>query len=255
MLANLHRPDVFLWFAIAIGQTILSAIALRRRLDRRYLAFCSYIYFSTVKTWFLIAIPSGQDWLYFWAYYACSVTACILMAMAVGELYRKTFAKGWARVPSWVPHNVGAWLAGAISSCAVLAIALRPIGWNRYAALMAGIQAALVSAILISLVILVLYSRHLGIGWRPWPLRIACGFIFFLGVNATTMHMLGITSRETAELVRRLGQIAYFVSLLWWGCTLWARETVPEKATAEQIAEMVGAHRQTLATAAQLTEV
>jgi hypothetical protein len=255
MLANLQSFDVFVWFAIAIGQTILSAIVLRRRMDRRYLAFSSFIYFSTMKTWVLIAIPSGQDWLYFWLYYASSVTACILMAMAVGELYRKTFAPGWARVPAWVPRNVAAWLAGAISSCAVLAIALKPVGWNRYAALMAGIQAAVVSALLISLVVLVLYARHLGIGWRPWPLRIACGFIFFLSVNATTMHMLGITSRETGEMVRRLGQIAYLVSLLWWGGALWGIETVPTAATAEQIAQMVSEHRRTVTAAAQLTEV
>ncbi|MFL6314826.1 MAG: hypothetical protein ACJ71W_22195 [Terriglobales bacterium] len=255
MLANLSSFDVFLWLTIALGQTILSAIIMRRRMDRRYLAFCCYIYFSTLKTWILISIPSGHAWLYFWLSYACSVTACILMAMAVGELYRKTFAPGWARVPAWVPRNVAAWLAGAISSCAVLAIALRPMGWNRYAAVMAGIQAALVSAILISLVILALYARHLGITWRPWPLRIACGFIFFLGVNATTMHMLGITSRETAETVRRLGQIAYLVSLLWWGGALWGIETVPTAATAEQIADMVSEHRRTVTAAARLTEV
>lgn len=255
MLANLHRSDVFLWFAIALGQTILSAIVLRRRLDRRYLAFCCYIYFSMLTTWALIAIPSSMPWIYFWAYYAISTVACILMAMAVGELYRKTFAPGWARVPTWVPRNVAAWLAGAISSCAVLAVALRPMGWNRYAAVMAGIQAALVSALLISLVILVLYARHLGIGWRPWPLRIACGFIFFLSVNATTMHMLGITSRETAELVRRLGQIAYFVSLLWWGGALWGIETVPAAGIDEQIADMVGANRRTVTAVAQLTKI
>jgi hypothetical protein len=255
MLANLHSSDVFLWFAIAISQTLLSAILLRRRLHVRYLAFCSYIYFSTVKTWMLIAIAKGQDATYFWFYYAGSVTACILMAMAVGELYRKTFAPRWARVPAWVPRNVAAWLAGAISSCAVLAVALRPIGWNVYAVIMAGVQAALVSALLISLVILALYARHLGIAWRPWPQRIAIGFIFFLGVNATTMHMLGITSRETAELVRRLGQIAYLVSLLWWGGALWGRETVPTAATAEQIAQLVSEHRRTVAAAARLTEV
>jgi hypothetical protein len=255
MLANLNSFDVLLWFAIAISQSLLSAILLRRRLDRRYLAFCSFIYFSTFKTWVLIAISIGEGWLYFWLYYACSFTACILMAMAVGELYRKMFAKDWARVPAWVPRNVSAWLAGAISSCAVLAVALRPAGWNKYAVIMAGVQAALVSALLISLVILVLYARHLGIGWRPWPLRIACGFIFFLSVNATTLHMLGITSRDTAETVRRLGQIAYFVSLLWWGGTLWGVETLPEAATSEQIADMVGANRRTVTAAAQLTKV
>lgn len=254
MLAYLHSFDVFLWFAIAIAQTILSAFTMWRRLDRRYLAFCSFVYFATLKTWFLMAIPGSNGWIYFWSYYACSVVACVLMAMAVGELYVKTFAKGWAKVPAWVPRTVKTWLAAAISSCAVLAIALKPLGVNKYVVYMGAIQAALVSALLISMIVLMIYSRHLGIGWRPWPQRIAIGFLIFLSVNGASIYVLGLTTRETAELVRRLGQIAYFVSLMWWGSTLWAKETVPEKATAEQVKEMVGVHRRTVAAAAQLTE-
>jgi hypothetical protein len=254
MLAHLHSFDVFLWFAMAIAQTLLSALLIWRRLEHRYPSFCLFIYFASLKTWFLIAIPSGWPWTYFWSYYAISVIACVLMAVAIGELYRKTFGVSWVRVPAWVPRNLAAWLAAAISSCAVLAIALKPLGANRYLVMMSGIHAALISALFISLVILALYSRYLGIGWRPWPQRIAIGFLIFLSVNGATLYMIGISSRETAALVRRTGMLAYFVSLLWWGCTLWAKETVPEKATAEQVEEMVGAHRQTLAAAAQLTE-
>jgi hypothetical protein len=173
------------------------------------------------------------------------------MATAMGELYLKTFGPSIS-LPAWVPQNVRAWLTAAISSCAVLAIALRPLGVNRYLVIMGAIQAALVSALLISLIVLMIYSRHLGITWRPWPQRIAIGFLLFLGVNGITKYALGITSRETAEIVRRLGQIAYFVSLLWWGCTLWAKETVPEKATAEQVEEMLRLHRATMDEAAQL---
>ncbi|HEV7674331.1 MAG TPA: hypothetical protein VGQ12_07355 [Candidatus Angelobacter sp.] len=254
MLAYLFSFDVFLWLAIAAIQSALSIMLLRRDAGKRYPAFCLFIYFSALTTWYLMAIPSGRPWTYFWSYYAISVVQCVLMAVAIGELYRKTFGKRWARVPAWVPRNIGAWLAAAISSCALLAIELRPLGPEKYVVVMGGLEAALVSALLISLVILIIYSRHLGIGWRPWPQRIAIGLLISLSVNGATMFMIGITSRETAALVRRTGMLAYFVSLLWWGCTLWARETVPEKATSEQVAEMVGAHRQTLAAAAQFTE-
>jgi hypothetical protein len=255
MLAHLSSLDVFIWSAMALAQTCLSALVIYRKLNHRYPAFAFFIYFATLKTWLLMAIPSVWPWTYFWAYYALQVGACVLMAMAVGELYVKTFGKRWARVPAWAPRNVGLWLAAAISSCALLAVALKPIGVNRYLALMSGIHAALVSALLISLIILAVYSRHLGIGFRPWPQRIAIGFFIFLSVNGATLYMVGITQRDTAAVVRRTGMLAYVVSLLWWGISLWGRETVPEEATTEQIEEMVSAHRRTVSAAAQLTEM
>lgn len=254
MLVHLSTFDVFLWLAMALAQTYLSVLAIQRQLNHRYPAFSLFVYFATLKTWLLIAIPSGRPWTYFWTYYAMSVVACVLMAVAIGELYSKTFGKRWVRVPAWVPRNVAAWLAAAISSCVVLAIALKPLGAHRYLIMMSGLHAALVSALLISLIILAVYSRHLGIGWRPWPQRIAIGFFVFLSVNGATLYLIGITAPEMAAVVRRTGMMAYFVSLLWWGCTLWGKETVPGKATTEQLEEMVSAHRRTMSAAAQLTE-
>lgn len=201
-----------------------------------------------------MALPSGRPWVIFWSYYAIEVVAGILMGLAVGDLYQSTFGRKWVRVPAWVPRNIAVWLALAISACAILPLAMKPVGWNKYMIYMSGMDEALVTAIMMAIIILMIYSRHLGIAMRPWPLRIALGFLLFLSVNSVTLYTLGTTPKETAEAMRRLGQLSYFVSLLWWGVTLWGKETVPVEATAEQVAEMLGHTRGTLEAVAQLTE-
>jgi hypothetical protein len=249
MLNHLRPFDAFVWLAIAAGQLILSFIIHRRRMEKTYPAFCLFVYFAAIKTIALMVTPLA---FYLWLYYPLSIIANCLMAATIAGMYRRVMGPRIS-LPGWVHLRVGAWLAAAVSfSAAMIVVIVLAHPQQMGSAIMSliSIESALISGMCLASWLLIIYSRFLGISWRPWPERIMFGFAVLLTFNGTTMFLLGLTSPETAEVVRRIGMMSYVISLAWWGFALWGEEPATEKVTLAMLTEVWADYEETTREAA-----
>ncbi len=253
MLTHLSAFDAGLWLVIAACQILLAIIVHRTTMERHYPAFSLFVYFAALKTVALLSISSRYALLFAGVYYAVSLMASVLMALVVGEIYYKVFGPRLA-LPEGTPRSVALWLAAAVTCCVILAVVLRPTHGGPYTTILGAIQAALVSGLSVSMWILAGYSRWLGISWRPHVAGIAVGIVLSLSIHTITLFVGGLSSRPTAELARRVGQLAYLLSLAWWGWALWEKEPVPEKATPEMVRAVLSGHQETMEAANQMLE-
>ena len=101
-------------------------------------------------------------------------------------------------------------------------------------------------ALFLALLVLLIYSKHLGMEWKPRPKQIVVGLAIYLSVNSVVLFLINHVSRELATYLDRMGQIAFLISLIWWTFTLRRREPTPEPVTQEMIETILAFHRETV---------
>jgi hypothetical protein len=235
-LKHLPQVTVYLWVATAFWQFMVALVVLRSTFRRTYPAFSSFACFMAVTTPILMVLPGVY---YFLGYTIVSAATCVLLWATLFELYTWVCGPHFS-LPSWVPHTIASWLALALCASAVATVGLYTVhSMPKRIAVLAAVQGGMLMALFLTLTVLLVYSRHLGMEWKTRPKQIVVGLAIYLSANTVVVFLLNHVSRELATFLDRTGQIAFLLSLIWWTFTLRRREPASEKLTEEQSAEIM----------------
>lgn len=225
--------DWFLWIAVAVAQTLLSVIAMRAKLGCVW--FPRYIYFATAQTFILMAawFFKANQLTYFAIYSTGSLVTIALALMVIGSLWRLTFGSPASLPPGTITRFRTLVLSIVCPLAAVLVGFFRAHSPRFYFNSIINLETVVLSATGVTLALMVLYSKHLGISWRSKPAGILGGFLWCFGINWLAMFLAG---REIMSIyaAQRMGQVAYLISLLLWARVLLEKERAPGKVTDEQ---------------------
>lgn len=236
-LAQMSQVTLYLWLATAFWQIIVAAIVgFRSTFRRTHPAFSAFACFAAITTPILMVLPGS---LYFLAYTLVSATTCVLLWAVLFELYTRVCGPHFS-LPSWVPRTIAAWLALAVSVSIVATVALYAVrSLPKRVALVVAVQGGMLMALFLALVVLLVYSRQLGMEWKTRPKQIVGGLAIYLSVNSVVLFLINHVSRELATYLDRIGQIAFLFSLIWWTFMLRRREPASEMLTKEESAEIM----------------
>lgn len=244
MLKHLPQVTLYLWLATAFWQIIVAAIVgLRSTFRPVFPAFSAFACFVAIKTPILMVLPGSQ---YFLAYTVVAAASCVLLWAVLFELYTRVCGPHFS-LPSWVPRTMAAWLALAVSVSITATVALYAVrSLPKRVALVVAVQGGMTMALFLALIVLLIYSKHLGMEWKMRPKHIVVGLAIYLSVNTVVLFLVNHVPRELATLLDRAGQIAFLFSLVWWTFTLRRREPTPEPVTQEIIDTILAFHRETV---------
>jgi hypothetical protein len=242
-LRHLPQVTLYLWLATAFWQVVVALVAVRAGFRLHYPAFSSFTCFAALTTPILMLLPAS---LYFLAYTVVTAASCVLLWAVLFELYTRVCGPHFS-LPAWVPRTIASWLALAISASVAATFGLyRVHGMPKRIALLFAVQGGMTMALFLALIVLLIYSKHLGMEWKMRPRQIVVGLAIYLSVNTVVLLLLNHVSRGLVTSLDRTGQIAFIFSLIWWTFTLRRREPAPEPVTQEIIDTILAFHRETV---------
>jgi len=244
MLKHLPQATLYLWLATAFWQIIVAAIVgFRSTFRRTYPAFSAFACFVAIKTPVLMILPGS---LYFLAYAVASTAIPVLLWAVLFELYTRVCGPHFS-LPSWVPRTLASWLAVAVSVSIAATVALYAVcSLPKRVAVVVAVQGGMLMALFLALVILLVYSKHLGMEWKMRPKQIVTGLAIYLAVKTVVLFLVNHVPLKLVTILDRTGQIAFVVSLIWWTFTLRRREPPPEPITKEMIETILAFHKETM---------
>lgn len=247
LLKHLPQVTLYLWLATAFWQAVVALIVCRSEFRLRYPAFSSFACFAAIKTPILMLLTPS---LYFLVYTVVTAASCVLLWAVLFELYTRVCGPHFS-LPAWVPRTIASWLALAISASVAATFGLyRVHSMPKRVAVLFAVQGGMLMALFLALVVLLIYSRQLGMEWKTRPKQIVVGLTIYLSVNTVVLFLLNHVSRELATFLDRIGQIAFLISLIWWTFTLRRREPASEMLTKEEAAKIMATilafHRETM---------
>jgi hypothetical protein len=233
MIFTLPFLSIFLWLVMIVGQVTVSFITYREKLQpSRYRCFRAFLYFATVKSICLFMVASFmKPHAYFWVYYAGCYVSCLLIAAAIAEVYRNIFGPAFT-LPKWVPRNVALRLPLAVTfSAAITALFQIYVRGGTAARALASIEQALITACGLSLFMMMIYSKVLGMIWPKRVAGIAMGFVLFLMINMASFFLKDLTVYSSPINWPQIGQLSYIISLALWGNFLLQKEVIADRAS------------------------
>ena len=250
IFASFPSFDACLWFLTIAAYLTLCARLRVNHAERRYPAFCAYIYFTAflnIGTVLAIWVYPG-GYLFFYA--PMCLVAYVLMAFVAREVYSYVFGPKEA-LPEGTPRTVAVMLAVSVTAAAALGSGIYLIGPSTAMRAIAVSEFILTAGTCSSLWVLIFHSRRLGISWSPFIASIAIGFVLYLttGLLARFVQSNGFAG---SLLALRTENSIYFISLGWWAMALWKKEYVPERATSAQNNLLLFEHRQNMKEAARV---
>ncbi|HEV7522966.1 MAG TPA: hypothetical protein VGP89_17830 [Candidatus Angelobacter sp.] len=214
------------------AQSVLSVIAYRAKLGCAW--FPRYIYFATAQSFILLAIAYTNLPVYIAVYLLGSIIGTVLALAVVGSLWRLTFGSPASLPPGTLTRFRTLVLSIVCPLAAVLIGFFRAHSSHAYFNSLINLETVVLSATGVTLALMVVYSKHLGISWRSKPAGILGGFLWCFGINWLAMFLAG---RETMSIyaAQRIGQVAYLIALVLWGRVLLEKERASEKTTNEKL--------------------
>jgi len=241
--------DLILWITLALGQSVLSVLAIRRKI--RCAWFPQYIYFVTTKTFILMAVAfiTRDLRLYTVINMVMAAVGPFIALLVVGSLWRQTFGSPASLPPGTLTRFRTLVLAVICPLTVVLISFFRAHSAHAYFNSLINLETVVLSASAVTLALMVVYSKHLGISWRSKPAGIVIGFLCSFGTNWLATFLTGqeIISIYAAQ---RIGLVACLISLIVWARVLLEKERDPGMIADEQLdrvlqefglAEMFGA--------------
>lgn len=219
------------WLAVMAGQAVLLILLLRHR-NRSFRIFSAYAFTQLAFPLIGALLVEQYPLAYFFAYYACTVTAGVLVLFSALEIYRRVFGPRRA-LPAWVPEKTAVMVGISLLAGIVFAILMRVSLGGPWTRIMVKLEQALAIGGWASFAILGVYSKSLLIPWRDRAVRIAVGFMLYLSVDMVTVFIRS-RSPELAIAAGTAGQIAYLLAVIWWCVSLRAPEPATEM-TSEEI--------------------
>jgi hypothetical protein len=229
--------DWTLWITVAVIQCVLSVIATRSRNRSTWLA--RYIFFATTQTFILMGVAAilRAPRLYLAAYSVGSVVGTSLAIAVIASAWRTVFGPDMALPLGTLTRFRILVLSIIIPLCAVLIGFFRARTPREYLNAVINLESVVLSATSVTMVLMIIYSGHLGISWRSKPARTVGGFLWCFGTNWLVVFIAGreFVSISTAQ---RMGQVAYLMSLMLWGHVLLDKERAPKALTGADLLEI-----------------
>jgi hypothetical protein len=232
-----------IWLTAAVLQMALACVCYRNRIHKRRPAFAAFIYFQNVSCIFgacAYRMPSGSNMppmIYFWTYYiSIGLTAAIMLLVAI-ETGKHTFGPRMA-LPAWFPGKLATMVATAILLVTSVDLLFAVTNGGHLTRAMVRGERGLTIAALAIFLIIITYSRRLGISGQPQTQKIMVGFVLYLSVNVVGVFVRGSAKPSAGVIAIILGMGAYCASLVYWTVGLWAKEIVPERLTVQQTQDL-----------------
>ncbi|HEY4677713.1 MAG TPA: hypothetical protein VIJ01_11150 [Candidatus Angelobacter sp.] len=163
------NTNLAIWLVMIAGKVVLCLCILKKNLVRRLPWVSAYVFASTIKSLFLVALAFLASYTVY--YYSFFVASFMLSAIAL-----LTLLEFWRQVlPGFdLPHNKQAlgWLVAALGGVAIFAI------WWPVRYVEDRIEVASYLAIAVAFIFIAGYARYLGLRWS----RLVGGVSFTLGV-------------------------------------------------------------------------
>lgn len=239
MVSSLPPISLAIWLTIAVCLAFLSVVLVLARSGIRYPYFSTLIHFTTFSCYVLLAVGWWASRLsYIWSYYAFRVIADLLTALVAWEVYRKVFGPASA-LPPTIPRRIALNLLMVVSSWVFLATVLRATVTGIYARIALTGEQMLYGALAGTFGVLILYSRRMGISWRPRVASIAHGFAVILIVNLAMAFLKSHTHGQMMRTANDVGHVAYLLSYIYWvWCFLEKEQPVPTSVPPELISAL-----------------
>ncbi|HET9164399.1 MAG TPA: hypothetical protein VFP11_00270 [Candidatus Angelobacter sp.] len=212
----LSSADLAIWLVMIAGKVVLCLCILKKNLVRRLPWVSAYVFASTIKSLFLLALAFLASYTVY--YYSFFVANFMLSAIAF-----LTLLEFWRQVlPGFnLPHNkqaLGSFLA-AMAGVAIFAT-LWPVKYpeNR-------IELATYLVIAVAFIFIAGYARYLGLYWS----RLVGGVSFTLGVLYLVdgivkavmwhySHFIFLPTRYISEIVSIVAAVSWTIVILSpWG--------------------------------------
>jgi hypothetical protein len=242
-ISNMSQVAAFLWLATGFWQVVVALVVLRPTFRRSYPAFSSFASFAAIKTVILMVLPGR---FYFLGYTIGSAATLVLLWATLFEVYTRVCGPNFS-LPSWVPRTMASWLALAIGISAAATIGLYTVrSLPKRVAVVVAAQGGMLMALFLALIVLMAYSKHLGMEWRMRPKQLVAGLVIYFSVNTVVMFLVNHVPVGWAVRLDRTGQIALIIALIWWTFTLRKPEPAPEPVTQEIMDTILAFHRETM---------
>lgn len=218
----MHRTlQDFLWLTPAILQAGVAFAMVRRKVEREYPVFWSYLVLSTLRTLVLYGIGNDSSHYakYFYTYWSTEVFESVLRLCVVAEVFRKAFAERFGL------HRHGAALFRFSLSALVLAGLLLAVlspgrDPSRLLAAILVLKRA-ESLVLFGLIAaLFLFVFALGLPWTNYSIGIAAGFGIQGAIEVTIWSVRSYYGRIASETTLWSVLIAGFCQVMIWGIYL-----------------------------------
>jgi len=216
MKSFLSNADLAIWLATIAGKVVLCLCILKKNLVRRLPWVSAYVFASTIKSLFLLALAFLASYtVYYYSFFAASLVLSAIAFLTLLEFWRQV-------LPGFdLPHNKQTlgWFLAALAGIAVFA-ARWPLRYveNR-------IEVAAYLMIAVAFIFIAGYARYLRLHWS----RLVGGVSFTLGVLylvdgvAKAMmwhypHFIFIPTRYISEIVSIVAAVSWIVVILSpWG--------------------------------------
>lgn len=228
--------DWTIWILIAVFQLTLASKAVRSHLKKSW--FAAYLYFASGKTIALMLVDAWSERLD--VYQACSLALALpgigLIAGAIRESWKEVFGPSLSLPRGTVARFV---------STAVIICSLAPVFAGLFSAHTAreymnallNTEVATLTAAVVTIAMMIVYSKYLGAYWDKTQAAIIGGFCLALGTNWIVLFAAGRQALPVME-AQRIGQLGYLCALVLWYGVL-AKEAAPECVTRAEVEEML----------------
>jgi hypothetical protein len=230
-----------LWLCAAILQFTVACVVKLRKVGERRPAFAAFIYYQAivaVLAWAIYGSPAAYLWLY---YFSFGMTAALTLLVGI-EAGRHTFGPR-IYLPRWFPVRMAGVVGSAAAMVAVLDLLFAATNGSRLLRAMVTTEQGLTLASLAVFVVVIGYSRKLGIIGNQHTQKIMAGFVLYLSVNVLAVFIRGSAVPAVAVAAALLGMGAYCVSLVYWAAALWRKEELPARLTVEETSKLTAVMR------------
>jgi len=229
-----------IWFTATVLQMGMAYVCWRGNMKQRYPAFVSFVYFQNAMCILAALIYTSAPRFYFWTYHASFGLTAALTLMVALECGKLTFGPRIA-LPGWVPAKIATMVASAVGLVVALDLVFAASNGGKLLRAMVTTEQGLTLASPAMFVIVINYSRSLGITGQKQTHKIMAGFVLYLSMDVLAVFVRGSARRGPAMVAIALGMGAYCFSLVYWTVALWAKQDAPVRLSAQQTKELTTA--------------
>jgi hypothetical protein len=237
-MLRLPLPALYLWSSVMICQALVCVALHFRHANKTRSAFTAFSYFALIAGLANAgAIELGNPLFAFWTHAVSSAANSILMLFVALEVYARVYGPRMA-LPPWVPRKVLTMIGTALAAAVTVVSLLSPRNGGVLTRHLAEGEIGLTLVVLSVFIILLLYSRHLAITWRPRDAGIATGFVLYLGTSLVVLYVRARFPLPVAVIAGHVSMVCYLATLVWWLIVLRTKEEAPVRPSPEELSSL-----------------
>jgi hypothetical protein len=229
--------DDALWILTSLGQIVLLAVLLYRRLPRQFPIFCGYICYSILSDplfYFLFRHVSKERGFDLFCEYLFQVGILLEVASNVLRPVKRSLPRGALLVFTGL-------LVGGTLLTFLLAARVRPEDLGLIAQYFVRVNFTFAILRLVIFSAIILFSQMLGIGWKNYVLHLATGLAFYATVTLIVEmlhHFLGVTNKFQYHALEQVRIAGWIFATGYWSYAM-MRQEAPRKEFSPQMANFL----------------